>query len=129
MIRPRSQRKSSHPKNADHEKMRWTIKTAVNRSADCQAWNLVGVSCGQAEGLPQSHSGRQMVGIKAVSNLPDVVTLPLQDQQHNGPQRRQCQVSQACLIVQPDAQARVELIDTLSVRGQTAAYVAKVAIP
>lgn len=36
-IRPRSQRNRSHPKNTDHEKMRWTMKTAVNRSADCQA--------------------------------------------------------------------------------------------
>lgn len=64
------------------------MKTAVNRSADCQAWNLLGVSCGRAEGLPQSHPGRHMVGVKAVSNLPDVIALPLQDQQHYGPQRR-----------------------------------------
>lgn len=35
-----SQRKKSQPKNADHEKSRWTMKTAVKSSADCQAWNL-----------------------------------------------------------------------------------------
>lgn len=127
-IRPRSQRKSSHPKNTDHEKTRWMMKTAVNRSADCQAWNLLCVSCGRAERPRQNPSGWHIVGVKAVSDLPDVVALPLQDQQHNGPKRRQRQVSQACLVVQPDAQARVELVDTFPVGSQATAYVAKVSI-
>lgn len=35
--KPRSQKKVSHPRNTDHEKIRWTMKAAVNKSADCQA--------------------------------------------------------------------------------------------
>jgi hypothetical protein len=55
-MRARSQRKRSHPKNTDHENIRWIMKTAVNRSADCQAWNLLVVSCRRAKRPRQSHS-------------------------------------------------------------------------
>lgn len=40
-IRPKSQRKKSHPKNVDHEKTRCKTKAAVKISADCHAWNLI----------------------------------------------------------------------------------------
>lgn len=90
-IKPRSQRKKSQPKNMDHEKRRCITKIAVKSSADCHAWNLM--FC-QLDAIPP-----QTTNLSQAPDSPHVVTLPLQYQQHDRPERWQYQIRQACLVV------------------------------
>jgi hypothetical protein len=49
-------------------------------------------------------------------DAPHVIAVPLRDEQQNCPQRRERQVCQTGLVVQPYAQARIELADALPMR-------------
>lgn len=44
-MRTRSAMKNIQLRNEDHEKRRWKTMMAVNKRADCQAWNLYTVEC------------------------------------------------------------------------------------
>lgn len=47
-------------------------------------------------------------------NLPHIITLPLQNQHDNSTQWRERQIAGGGLVVEPDAQARIEGVDPVT---------------
>lgn len=92
-INTRSPRKNTQLRNLDHENTKCSTNSAVNSKLDCHAWNLREGALSVTPTIPSTRAWNRQ------EDIPDIITLPLQNQQQYRPERRRRQVCQTRLII------------------------------